>query len=256
MRARYYNPYLCRFLNPDPAGFSAGLNFYAYADGNPISYIDPFGLSAVGDYFYDVGQVFVGYGQAIGGTVSGIATAVAHPIDTTVGLYNVATHPVQAYNAISQSVVDTWNSGLQGQGRIVGNVLIAAGTMGAGYATATTRAAQIAAAEPQLAQGMSTLRLLATYDRGAQALNTADYAAYGMELTSPLYKGLLMKQGVDLAGEAYSITTTFLERMWISKDLARTGLTPGAAFGAGVVGTGAETVGWLGNTIHSSNTGK
>src|SRR5206468_9470031 len=47
MRARYYNPYLCRFLNADRAGFSGGLNFYAYADGNPISFIDPFGLGAV-----------------------------------------------------------------------------------------------------------------------------------------------------------------------------------------------------------------
>src|SRR5439155_12844296 len=48
MRARYYNPHLCRFINADPAGFSGGLNFYAYADGNPISMIDPFGLQAAG----------------------------------------------------------------------------------------------------------------------------------------------------------------------------------------------------------------
>ena len=41
MRARYYNPYLCRFLNPDPSGFSGGLNFYAYDSGNPISGVDP-----------------------------------------------------------------------------------------------------------------------------------------------------------------------------------------------------------------------
>jgi RHS repeat-associated protein len=33
MRARYYNPYLCRFLNADPSGFTGGLNLYAYADG-------------------------------------------------------------------------------------------------------------------------------------------------------------------------------------------------------------------------------
>jgi RHS repeat-associated protein len=49
MRARYYNPYLCRFLNPDPLGFTGGLNFYAYADGNPITLLDPFGLGAVGE---------------------------------------------------------------------------------------------------------------------------------------------------------------------------------------------------------------
>lgn len=47
MRARYYNPLIRRFLNQDPAGFGGGLNFYAYADGNPVSFIDPFGLGAV-----------------------------------------------------------------------------------------------------------------------------------------------------------------------------------------------------------------
>lgn len=46
MRARYYNPYLCRFINADPSGFSGGLNFYAYANGNPVSLLDPFGLNA------------------------------------------------------------------------------------------------------------------------------------------------------------------------------------------------------------------
>jgi RHS repeat-associated protein len=49
MRARYYNPYLCRFINQDPSGFGGGMNFYAFADGNPISLIDPFGLGAVGE---------------------------------------------------------------------------------------------------------------------------------------------------------------------------------------------------------------
>jgi RHS repeat-associated protein len=49
MRARYYNPYLCRFINPDPAGFGGGLNWYCYADGNPVSMIDPFGLCSVGE---------------------------------------------------------------------------------------------------------------------------------------------------------------------------------------------------------------
>ena len=46
MRARYYNPYICRFINADPSGFAGGLNWYAYADGNPVSNLDPFGLQS------------------------------------------------------------------------------------------------------------------------------------------------------------------------------------------------------------------
>jgi RHS repeat-associated protein len=45
MRARYYNPLTMRFLNSDPA--MDGLNWYAYANGNPISNSDPGGLSTV-----------------------------------------------------------------------------------------------------------------------------------------------------------------------------------------------------------------
>ncbi len=48
MRARYYNPMLRRFHNADPSGFQGGMNWYAYADGNPISMMDPFGLCAEG----------------------------------------------------------------------------------------------------------------------------------------------------------------------------------------------------------------
>ena len=50
MRARYYSPYLMRFLNADPSGFSGGPNWFAYADGNPISKSDPFGLCATGGW--------------------------------------------------------------------------------------------------------------------------------------------------------------------------------------------------------------
>jgi len=75
MRARYYNPYLCRFLNPDPAGFAGGVNFYAYADGNPINYVDPFGLFSWEGAAMGVTKAVVGLavGVAIGAAV--VATA-------------------------------------------------------------------------------------------------------------------------------------------------------------------------------------
>ena len=71
MRARYYNPFLCRFINPDPSGFSGGLNFYAYANGNPISLIDPFGLG-----FWSVTGHFL-EGAAIGAGVAVIVVLTA-----------------------------------------------------------------------------------------------------------------------------------------------------------------------------------
>jgi len=50
MRARYYSPEMRRFINADiiPGEISNAitLNRFAYANGNPVSNVDPFGLSA------------------------------------------------------------------------------------------------------------------------------------------------------------------------------------------------------------------
>ena len=43
---RYYNPQTARWNMRDPLGFVDGPNVYAYVAGNPVNYIDPFGLSA------------------------------------------------------------------------------------------------------------------------------------------------------------------------------------------------------------------
>jgi len=42
MRARFYNPLIRRFVNADPA--QQGWNWYAYAAGNPLGFVDPTGL--------------------------------------------------------------------------------------------------------------------------------------------------------------------------------------------------------------------
>ena len=43
-RARYYDPATGRFLSPDPAGMVDGPNLYAYAGGNPVTFVDPTGM--------------------------------------------------------------------------------------------------------------------------------------------------------------------------------------------------------------------
>ncbi len=58
MRARYYNPFLQRFLSPDPAGLAGGqANLYAYVGNSPMNSIDLLGLnpsSSGGDGFGDI----------------------------------------------------------------------------------------------------------------------------------------------------------------------------------------------------------
>ena len=50
MRARYYSPDMRRFVNADilhgKISDSTSINRYSYANGNPVSFIDPFGLSS------------------------------------------------------------------------------------------------------------------------------------------------------------------------------------------------------------------
>jgi RHS repeat-associated protein len=77
MQARYYSPYLMRFLNPDPIGFSGGHNWFAFADGNPISLNDPFGLSATAPESLEayilrtVGPEPDGFWESLGGMFNG-----------------------------------------------------------------------------------------------------------------------------------------------------------------------------------------
>jgi RHS repeat-associated protein len=46
---RDYDPALGRYVQPDPIGLQGGLNPYLYANGNPLAYMDPYGLWALGD---------------------------------------------------------------------------------------------------------------------------------------------------------------------------------------------------------------
>ena len=76
MRARYYNPDIKRFINQDikvgDISNGQGLNRYAYCEGNPVSLIDPFGLSPStgnGDLFTELLSCGVHFLLGLGGMV-------------------------------------------------------------------------------------------------------------------------------------------------------------------------------------------
>ncbi len=44
---RYYDPAIGAYRRPDPLGLAAGVNLYAYTAGNPVNFIDPYGLNTM-----------------------------------------------------------------------------------------------------------------------------------------------------------------------------------------------------------------
>jgi RHS repeat-associated protein len=52
--ARYYAPWLGKWMNPDPAGFKDSPNLYQYVLGNPLRLTDPSGMGSVGDLIVGV----------------------------------------------------------------------------------------------------------------------------------------------------------------------------------------------------------
>lgn len=111
-RHRLYSPVLRRFLSADPLGIDGGLNLYAYANGDPLAYIDPLGLCATGGSL-------PGFFDAIG---NGLATAGQYLARGVDGAWNLALELMASnphfretgvQNAVYQIIVDEWGSPLR-----------------------------------------------------------------------------------------------------------------------------------------------
>jgi len=87
--ARWYDPALGRFLSPDPLGFVDGPNRYAYCAGDPVNFVDPWGLTSqgVGLWQYARDVAWQGRGLARGAFVDLPLHALAGMTDTALGAY-------------------------------------------------------------------------------------------------------------------------------------------------------------------------
>ncbi|TDB67509.1 SpvB/TcaC N-terminal domain-containing protein [Arundinibacter roseus] len=118
--ARYYMPWLGRWLKPDPVGMAAGVNFYSYVNNNPVKLIDPNGTDDDEGWGWGT-YLAIGAVVAVG-VVATIATAgVAGPAFAAAGSAIAAGAGASAATAATVGTVTAVVAGGAAAGA-VGNV--------------------------------------------------------------------------------------------------------------------------------------
>ncbi len=243
MRARYYNPRLCRFLNADPSGFSGGLNFYAYVDGNPISYLDPSGLVRWGDAAVAGLGVL---GNAVGMVFGGALTLAPEPTMLTKAA-GITVFTKSSYGAganlgnLAAAIMDEQPYSQGSFANDVANVAFPGNSTAQTVATLADIGTDLTAGGIGLTHSLSLLpagqqsiRNLAYYEIGQKTFNGSVVPAAYAKYADPIERGAAI-----VASEG-----------WIG---ALTPSASGAALGIGkTFGTGPTPLGLAGASVANS----
>ena len=190
-RARWFDAKLGRFISEDPIGFAAGdANLSRMVRNSMPNAVDPSGMEedsgydeAPTGYWNGVGRVFGGYWGAAKSTVGGVYTLGRHPIDSAKGIGSAIAHPIDTTKAICNDVYNKSGS-LEGQGELVGDVLI--GVLTGGSVKAAKEAARL----------QKIARLAKAAEKASEA---ADTAADLQKVAKALDK---VKDAVDAAAQS------------------------------------------------------
>ncbi|MGE5416360.1 MAG: RHS repeat-associated core domain-containing protein, partial [Acidobacteriota bacterium] len=111
MRARYYNPEILRFINQDVllgnVSSSQTLNRYAYVNGEPVSFVDPFGLERG-----PLTQGLINSDYWLNGWAKGLLNGIYHtsPIPYMLGGFKDTYHMVTNPSGYNDEKMQQWNT--------------------------------------------------------------------------------------------------------------------------------------------------
>lgn len=108
---------------------------YLYCGNEPVNWADPYGLDwDWRQYLRDVGNVFVGYGQAIWGVITSPYTIGAYYWENGLSWESTRSLVSGMWQGFCADWSAAWNGDSQAFGRAFGGVLITVGTAAAPFA--------------------------------------------------------------------------------------------------------------------------
>ena len=196
-RARFYSPFMGRFLSQDPLGYYGGdNNYYAYVGGDPINYFDP------------TGEVRWG---ALGSASLGLVTNGIGLV--TAGLLAITPEPTGATKvaAVVVGLKSSYGLGANGQNfydALTDQDPISKGTLANDVAQAVAPGsvnAQRVATIADLATDLATGRIANNLAASSNTVETVARDAYGMPVYNPLYEALKDPGYLGAAGDAFTL---------------------------------------------------
>ena len=107
--ARWYDPALGRFLSPDPLGFVDGPNRYAYCAGDPVNFVDPWGLCGEKGYYRVEAPVVGPFGNYYPNRPTWYSRPLADVCNALANLLNLGLLPTEPWRRFDRYAYETWD---------------------------------------------------------------------------------------------------------------------------------------------------